>query len=295
MLSVLIPVYNYDIRALVNVLHEQLMSSQIEFEILCLDDYSEKSIRIINSEIDQLQNTSYKLSNENLGRVATRQALAEQATYEWLLFLDADVMPKLDHFISNYTSLLPSKFDAIYGGFAYKSQKPKDDYMLRWTYGSSNEQVLASVRNKTPYKIVISANFMIKKTVFLELNSQITQRGYGYDNVFGALLKSNQLKVHHIDNEVYHLGFEPNETYLHKIEQSVNTLLNLDSKKDLQTDNSLYNTYKTLKKLRLNYLFSFIYKSFKNRFKKNLLSSKPNIRLLQFYKLSYICYQDLNS
>lgn len=294
MLSVLIPVYNYDIRPLVNLLHEQLISSQVEFEIICMDDCSTKKVCILNAEIEQLQYTSYQISNINIGRVATRQALAEQASYDWLLFLDADVMPKSHQFISKYIALMPTENDAIYGGFAYKPELPEDDNILRWKYGSSNEQIHASKRNKTPYKIVISANFMIKKVVFLELNSQITQRGYGYDNYFGALLKSLQFKVHHIDNEVYHLGLEPNEIYLHKIEQSIDTLLKLDSNNDIQqTDNTLYNTYKFLKKIRLNYLFYFIYKSFKNQLKNNLHSRKPNIGLLQFYKLSYICYQDL--
>jgi hypothetical protein len=296
MLSVLIPIYNYDIRLLVNTIHNQLNKCPIKFEIICLDDYSEKKIREVNTEIEQLQHTSYKLSTTNLGRVATRKALAEQANYDWLLFLDADVIPKTDDFITNYVSLLPSSYDAVYGGFAYKQEQPRDDYMLRWTYGRTNEQVIASKRNKTPYKIVISANFLIKKPIFIELNSQINQRGYGYDNYFGALLKSNQFKVFHIDNEVYHLGLEPNENYLNKIEQSVDTLLKLESDKKIhQTENTLYNTYILLKKLNINHFFSWVYKTYKNRFKKNLLSSKPKTSVLQFYKLSYICYQDLNS
>jgi hypothetical protein len=296
MLSVLIPIYNYDIRALVTVLHEQLMSSQIVFEIICLDDYSDKKISVLNAEIEQLQFTSYHISDRNFGRVATRQTLAEQANYERLLFLDADVMPKSEHFIAHYTSLLASAYDGIYGGFAYSLEPPKDDFILRWTYGTSNEQVPALIRNRAPFKIVISANFMITKALFITLNSQITQRGYGYDNYFGALLKSNKNTVFHIDNEVYHLGLEGNESYLNKIEQSVDTLLKLELNKTIQdTENTLYNTYKSLKKLRLNYVFSWIYKSFKKNFKKNLLSSKPDIRVLQFYKLSYICYQDLNS
>nr|WP_321224873.1 glycosyltransferase [uncultured Psychroserpens sp.] len=296
MLSVLIPVYNYDIRALVKILHEQLSSHNIDFEINCLDDYSQENYRDLNTEIENLKNTSYQISNANNGRVATRQTLAQQAKYNWLLFLDADVVPKTNNYISNYIALISSEKDAIYGGFAYKPKPPKDHFILRWTYGKSKEQVTAINRNKTPYKIVISANFMIKKEVFLELNSQITQRGYGYDNYFGALLKHKQYRVFHIDNEVYHLGLEANETYLSKIEQSVETLLKLELKKEtLDSQNSLFNTYQFLKKIKLNYLFAWFYKVFKNRLKKNLLSAKPNITVLQFYKLSYICYQDLHA
>jgi len=44
MLSVLIPVYNCSITALIKDLHQQLMSSNIEFEIICLDDASNNTI-----------------------------------------------------------------------------------------------------------------------------------------------------------------------------------------------------------------------------------------------------------
>ena len=60
-------VYNYDIRPLVNLLHEQLISSQVEFEIICIDDYSNKKTSTLNAEIEQLQYTSYQISNINTG------------------------------------------------------------------------------------------------------------------------------------------------------------------------------------------------------------------------------------
>lgn len=296
MLSILIPVYNYDIRQLVYAIHKQLLTSKITFEILCFDDYSDNGISSSNTEIEQLQNTSYHILNNNLGRVAVRQTLAEQAAYNWLLFLDADVMPKYDEFISNYIALLSSDYDAIYGGFTYSNKTPKAEYMLRWSYGRSKEQMLAIKRNQFPYKIVISGNFLIRKSLFISLNSQITQKGYGYDNYFGALLKANKSKVLHIDNNVFHLGLESNLIYLNKIEQSVDTLLSLDRQNTInETENTLFNSHKHLKTLKLNYILSFIYKNFKSNFRKNLLSSTPNILVLQCYKLSYICYQDLNS
>lgn len=296
MLSVLIPVYNYDIRRLVSVIHKQLVASQIIFEILCLDDHSDSDISTLNTQIEQLENTSYHILNNNLGRAAVRQTLAERAAYNWLLFLDADVMPKYDQFISNYIALLSSDYDAIYGGFTYSIKPPKAEHMLRWAYGTSKEQMLAVNRNQVPYKIVISGNFLVRKPLFISLNSQITQKGYGYDNYFGALLKAHKSKVFHIDNDVFHLGLESNFIYLNKIEQSVDTLLLLDRQKNInETENTLYNSYKYLKKLKLNYIFSYIHQNFKSIFKKNLLSSNPNILILQCYKLSYICYQDLNS
>ncbi|WP_047545174.1 glycosyltransferase family 2 protein [Psychroserpens sp. Hel_I_66] len=296
MLSVLIPVYNYDITRLVNRLHEQLIANDIIFEIIILDDGSTNDCHIINAEIEKLSHTCHIISSSNCGRVATRQKLAEQAKHEWLLFLDADVMPKTQDFISNYINYTPRNHDAIYGGFAYNEEKPRDEFILRWTYGRSNEQVPASLRNKTPYKIVISANFMIKKAVFKRLNSKITQKGYGYDNYFGALLKTENVNVLHIDNEVIHNGLEDNLIYLNKIEKSVDTLLKLDRQNKLEkTENSLITTFRSLKKWRLNYPISWIYRFSNSILRKHLLSQNPKVMVLQFYKLGYICYQDLNS
>ena len=294
MLSVLIPVYNYDIRMLVNRLHEQLTATDIVFEIICMDDASQQGFSVTNSEISKLRHTSYYISDSNQGRVATRQTLAAQATFDWLLFLDADVMPKLDSFISDYLAYLNREYDAVYGGFAYNKERPTNDFVLRWTYGKSKEQVTAAIRNKKPYKITISANFLIKKALFKQINSEIKAKGYGYDNYFGSLLKTKKAPIIHIDNEVFHLGLEVNASYLNKVEQSIDTLLALDHKGLINTtENSLIVVYRTLKQWKLNGLFSWLFKRFKHSFRSNLLGKKPSMLSLQVYKLSYLCYQDI--
>ncbi|MCC6768150.1 MAG: hypothetical protein IT240_03830, partial [Bacteroidia bacterium] len=52
-LSVLIPIYQEDVNALVNELFIQLSSSNISFEIRCLDDHSDKKYRELNSQVVQ--------------------------------------------------------------------------------------------------------------------------------------------------------------------------------------------------------------------------------------------------
>ena len=55
MLSILIPIYNYDARELVRTLHKQASQANIEFEILLLDDASENTDLRANNQI--LKNT----------------------------------------------------------------------------------------------------------------------------------------------------------------------------------------------------------------------------------------------
>ncbi|MEM6516283.1 MAG: glycosyltransferase, partial [Bacteroidota bacterium] len=175
MISVLIPVYNYDIISLVGELHRQLIELKIEFEIICWDDASKNIFQKSNQKIEIREKVTYRSSKKNLGRNSTRQLLAETAKFDWLLFLDADVLPKSNLFIKTYLKFVEPDYSAVYGGICYDKQNPSSEFALRWTYGSMKEVVKAKTRNKKPYKHTVSANFLIYKPIFLKLNSKIEQ------------------------------------------------------------------------------------------------------------------------
>lgn len=288
MISILIPTYNYKVTALVNSIYKQLELTSIPFEIIVLEDGSTQT----NTEIAHLKHTSVLCLEENKGRVKARQVLAQKAKFDWLLFLDADVLPKNSTFILNYLECLPKDYDAVFGGFYYYNTPPETSLMLRWKYGKTKEQVPASTRNKTPYKIIISANFMIKKDVFNTINKAMDQKkGYGFDNLFGALLKENQCKVLHLDNEVYHLGIEESTSYLKKKEQAALTLLKLEKEGVITAhDNDLLHLFTTLKTYHLIGFGRWFYKIFKTSMQKQLTSNNPNITLLQLYRISFMCF-----
>jgi len=287
MLSVLIPTYNYNISALVNALHKQLTASNKPFEILIFEDGS-KTINTID-----LSNTLVIHNTINVGRVTARQLLAKKAKYDWLLFLDADVLPKSDTFILNYLNAINNTTHAFFGGYSYKKERPENDYLLRWTYGKLKEERPAKERNKKPYKVVISGNFMIKKIIFLDISSKISKtKGYGFDNYFGALLKTNAVNVLHIDNEVYHLGLDKSAIYIHKKEQAALTLLKLYKEdENINSDNDLLNLFIKLKNLNLISGLSKIHQQFKTQMRANLLSEKPSVKILQLYRISFMCYE----
>ena len=292
MISVLIPIFNVDVGPLVEELHQQLILSKVPFEIICRDDASHDEYLKEKLALTNLEYIRLDTNEVNLGRTANRQLLAESAKYDWLLFLDADVMPKQEKYIDNYLNEVENNFDFVFGGFAYKKTKPTRGHELRWRYGLKNEYVEARVRNRSPYKMIISANFMCRKSNFIKLNSMIEHYGYGLDNYFGSLLKTNNCKVNHINNEVYHMGLEESGIYLNKKEQAAETLLKLHEQGKIDThQNDLLSLFIKLKNNRLTGVFSFVYKCLKPLMRKNLLSRKPSIKLLQFYKIGYICYK----
>ena len=287
MLSVLIPTYNYDVSKLITNVHSQLMKCSIPFEIIVLEDGSTFNINTSSN----LSNTLIIENKINIGRVKARQYLALKAKYDWLLFLDADVLPKSEQFVTSYIEATKLDYDAVFGGFAYCDTKPKQSYVLRWKYGITKEQVPASTRNLSPYKVIISANYLIRKQAFNLINLKIEDnKGYGFDNYFGALLQNNNIKVFHINNEVFHLGIEKSEQYLKKKEQAALTLLHFYKTEGFSNhSNDLLQLFATLNRFKLTWVLGYIYKFFKNRMKNNLLSNTPSITVLQIYRISFMC------
>jgi len=295
MLSILIPTYNYDISKLLKVLHQQAMAENIEFEILAKDDASSKYVDDNLYIANNLEHVHFFTATENIGRTASRQFLCNKAKHDWLLFLDADVIPKTNTFIKNYTDYFSSNYDAVFGGFAYDTKKAFKAGILRWKYGKKFEEIDAKKRNLKPYGLIISANFLIRKEVFNEINPKLNRKSYGLDNYFAALLKLQKAKVLHINNEAYHYGLEDNAAYVRKSEEAIDTLLWMKGTKQVTShNNKLLKTYSTIKAFKLNYFTAFLYRFFNKSIRENLLSDSPNIYLLQIYKLLFISHKDLS-
>ncbi|WP_418511375.1 glycosyltransferase family 2 protein [Corallibacter sp.] len=291
MISILIPTYNYNVLPLAKNLVNRAKKQGLIFELICMDDGSNSVENKSNNNINSLPNSKFIERKTNLGRTATRQALAKEAKYDWLLFLDADITPKNDAFISQYTAFVSEPYDAIFGGFAYNPEDYKPNKSLRYTFGKNREEVDAHKRNNNKYKFIISSNFMIKKHVFFKINALNLKPAYGMDYVFGHQLSINKVPILHINNEVYHLGIDDNINYLKKTSQALHTLSDLHKSNNINDSHiSLIKAYSFLKKANMLKVFRVLTKPFINQMKKYLLKNKaPNLFIFDLYRLSYFC------
>ncbi|ARV06429.1 hypothetical protein BTO04_06830 [Polaribacter sp. SA4-10] len=251
MLTVLIPTYNYNSLNLVKELHEQLIKSNISFEIICIDDGSKSKLNKYNQEINFLTCSSFIELKENIGRSAIRNLLSKKAKYKWLLFLDSDVFPTSTNFISNYVKEMEIGNDPIYlGGIAYENDITCS--LLRCKMGKKNEEKPVFIRKKKPYKYFFTANFLIKKIIFDTINFNESLLKYGYEDLlFSKELKKNRIDIKHLDNAVYHLGIDENKDFLNKTKAALENLTYLIMcnhilKKDTQISKMFYKleTYK---------------------------------------------------
>ncbi|WP_107038832.1 glycosyltransferase family 2 protein [Brumimicrobium mesophilum] len=295
MLSILIPVYNFDCVVLVKELHYQCMEAKINFEILVLDDTSTQ-FKPENRIINELKHCYYIESTIHFGRAKIRNELGKRAKFENLLFIDSDAFVDNPSFIRNYIEN-KDKANVIIGGMKYSDKPPKEN-ALRWHYGSQREFIPAVTRNKTPYSSLISFNIMLKESVFLEYpfnedSIDIEKGGYGHeDTLLGLELKKNNISVIHLDNQLVHDYHESNEGFLKNSLTAVEKYVYNPQfqKREVVAQIKIFRVFEKVKTYRLIGVLSYIYQKFGNRIKERLFRPDPSIRMFDIYRLSYLSF-----
>lgn len=289
MLSILIPVYNYAVLPLVSELEKQCNACGINFEILCYDDASALFVAE-NQEINQFENCSFVILEKNIGRSAIRNLLAKKAVYGNLLFLDADVIPVHDNFISNY--ILEIKEKVVFGGLLYETQIPKKELLLRWIYGKKREALTLFERNKNAPDFALVSNLLIKKEILIQFPFDETLTKYGYEDLlFFSILKSNRIEIKQIENPVFHLNLENSSLFLSKTKTALENLVFLNTANKISKDQSkIIASFDFLRRFKMISVFNFIFKKSEQKIERNLLSQKPSLFLFDIYKLGYYCF-----
>lgn len=291
MISVLIPIFNYNSTPLVASIHQQLELLPINYEIICVCDASTEYL-IENESINSFSNTQIISLIDNIGRSKIRNLLVEKSNYNWLLFLDADVFPKNESFIKTYVYLIEKQNTKAHcGGLNYQKEPPKKEKTLRWVYGKKREEISVERRKKQVYQFVTGANVLIHKSIFRTIDFNEAIVNYGYEDVvFIEDLKSNNIDINHINNPVFHLGIENSLTFLNKTKEGLENLYYLNSKDILKGDNlKLLRAFRMLKTLRLTRFVVLFFNTFKKLLEYNLLSGKPSLLLFDIYKIGFFC------
>ncbi|MDD2635582.1 MAG: glycosyltransferase [Bacteroidales bacterium] len=292
MLSICIPIYNYKVSELVTQIYKQCLKTSIDFEILILEDGSDRNCVKINAKSIPLQKEiKHIVNNHNSGRSAVRNQLAQTAKYEKILFLDCDSKIIDDDFLINYINSCES--DVVCGGTAYFHNQYVKSQSLRLKYGLKREMTSAAIRNKIPNKSFTTNNFLISKNIFSQIKFREFLKDYGHeDSLFGFELKQNNYIIHHIDNPVLHCGIEDNDVFLTKTCKAIENLVLISNNPKVNSsfinEVKLVKTYYTIKKTRLVFLINLLFTMFEKQIKNHLIKSgNPSLFWFDFYKLAY--------
>jgi glycosyltransferase involved in cell wall biosynthesis len=228
-ISVLVPVFNWDVSRLAHSLLEEIRSERLEgqIEIIFADDCSTaKEIQAANRtalSVLQAASVSYLELERNLGRAAIRNHLVEQSTGEFLLFLDADVIPDNRNFLRCYLEhVRADSCDVVCGGISYAQRiltGPEYDF---YVYMSSRAGIrAAAIRNLQPWRWMFTSNVMLRRAAFDATPFDRRFTGYGYEDVEWSIRLARKFRVLHVDNPVSHLGLHDPRKVLEDMHGSI--------------------------------------------------------------------------
>ncbi|WP_242132718.1 glycosyltransferase [Aestuariivivens marinum] len=290
MISICVPIYNFDVTNLLVELNLQSKRLDVPSEIILIDDCSNPYFKSLNDK-ECSKHTYIKLKN-NLGRAVIRNKFLEFTKYEYLLFLDCDsFIPRLDFLEIYVKSIKLSNVSVICGGRIYPKEKPARNKILRWKYGVYKESKPYDVRSKYPNRSFMTNNFVVSKNVFEIV--QFDERIYAYgheDTLFGFQLKKAGIMVSHIYNPVLNGDLENNLDYILSVEKSILNLVNI--LKFINYDKEFIDDVKLLrfyyKYYKYKDVFAFLFDVLKPVMRYAFSKGYVNLTLFDFYKLGFL-------
>ncbi|WP_426060045.1 glycosyltransferase family 2 protein [Hymenobacter sp. B1770] len=289
-LSVLIPVFNWDVNKLVDALLAQRADWPGPMEIILFDDGSREEIRVANRSLSCRPGVRYHELPHNVGRAAIRNQLAAASErQEWLLLLDNDSLLPDAQFLARYAAARHYA-PLVIGGTCYAQAPPVHAASyLRWYYGHHREARPAAVRQQAPHAQLTINNVLLHAAILTQFPFDEDLTGYGHeDTKLGMELARAQVPIMHLDNPVLHIGLESANQFLDKSRQAVRNLAHLYHTKGLGAETRLLQTALRLRRFGLARAAHGALQVLAPGLRRSLLSARPSLRNFDLLKLYWV-------
>ena len=222
-LSVLIPYFKDNPAPLLSALLSQPMGGA-SVEILLYDDgtgdagINKKATAIIKESRAPAQ---LLIAAQNKGRSAARNALKNNARADWVLFLDADMRPVTEHFLSDYAAAIKAgNADIIFGGFTVPKVAETAEQELHRALSEVSDCLSLEDRRAAGPQFVASSNLCVRKGVLAAEDFDDGFVGWGWEDSEWAARVAKRFTLVHADIPALHLGLETTETLLKRFKTS---------------------------------------------------------------------------
>lgn len=222
-LTIAIPTYKDDASPLISSLSR--LEGAAQAELLLFDDGSADS-----SLTDRMKIALHTFpgphalvqAKKNAGRAHARNRLAELATSDWVLYLDADMVPDDGHFLTRYMRALASLDgpSLVVGGFSLRGVRRRPGNALHHAQSVVSDCVSAEQRARDPGRYVFTSNLLVHRAVLGAVAFDPGFRGWGWEDVDWGLRVAERFSVQHIDNTAAHHGLIMNDALIRRFETS---------------------------------------------------------------------------
>ena len=253
-ISVLTPFFHDDPSAILRVIADAAVRQGAIIEFIVADDGScDPALTTkVMATIDTLSISAALVTlPSNQGRAATRNVLGSQARGEFLLFLDADVLPdRSDFFTIYYEEILKNRPPILIGGFSVQQCEKSSRTALHYYLTRRLDCQPAKVRNANPWRYCFSCNVLVRADVFADNRFDPAYRGWGWEDQEWGLRISRQHELRHIDNTVSNTGLNCETVLMRKYAESGATFRQiLADHPEEMSDSAAYRAYRLLRKV----------------------------------------------
>lgn len=215
-LSVLTPFHRYDPSPLIR----RLAGAPAGVELVLLDDGS-ASAALLASVIATAETVGAPVRvvvwANNRGRAAARNRLLEEARGDYVLFLDADMIPDADDFLDRWLTLIEHKAPVIaFGGLSLRQATATPETALHYNLFSASDCRPAEGRAVSPSQFTASANLLVQKAFIAAHPFDQSFSGWGFEDTDWALSAAREHEILHIDNPATHAGLDDVDTLMRK-------------------------------------------------------------------------------
>jgi len=222
-LSILVPTYRDDATPLIRAL--SACAGAENTQLIVFDDGSGDRALAARHEAalaDYPGASELIVSADNLGRSEARNRLVSAAESDWILLIDADMLPDDHLFLSRYLEAAdraggPS---LVAGGFSLKRTTPTAGQGLHAAQSRTSECIDATARSTAPGRYVFSSNILVHRSVFDAVPFDPEFTGWGWEDVDWGLRIAEQFNICHIDNTATHLGLDSDAVLIRKYASS---------------------------------------------------------------------------
>ena len=210
-LSICVPAYKDDPLPLLSRLSE--LTGVEQCTLLIYDDGSDDNAMTaqITNAIDSFPAPARLITAKiNIGRSHARNRLIARAEADWLLLLDADMLPDDRGFLACYLKLIELAEEPVLiaGGFSLEQIVAAPDQRLHAAQSAKSDCLTAAERSEDPGRFVFTSNIAVHRDILTNIPFDEGYTGWGWEDVDWGLRVAKAYRILHVDNPATHMGLD---------------------------------------------------------------------------------------